>query len=192
MKALYFCAVIGLSVLGSYSTVAQNLRVIGTNLYDFSYVAASHTQCPYLLQGYMAGTVQNGIILRPPVRYKFTVPRDTSKMDRATKAAYDYGRRVSKSGVLTISVWEHYRLTEECREFFYEVQPHNITLLNYPPDRAEGIAMEVYAIPVTGTIWNYGKPPPPGFQTNFTSVCRVLVNGIVRVPCGTNKLSLTK
>jgi hypothetical protein len=183
MKALW-ASVPALCVLISHPANGQYLRQVGTNLYDFSVVAQSEANCRYYLDGFMAGETPNGIILRPRMRYQFTVAPSTSYMDVEMLAHYNYGYRISNGGRQTITWNDYYHLPREFREFFSEAQPPNITVLHCKADRVEGIAMSIFAIPITSTVWDSGTIPPAGWQTNFSFYYRVLPTGMVRVPIG--------
>jgi hypothetical protein len=169
-------------LLCAQTVLGADLRVLGTNLYNFSALGRipPDKEDPNILDGTVTGVVANGVTIKwTTVEIALDVPKEdlltatTNELLQMT-AAED----AMKEG-MTPRKWM--ALSPDIRRYFKRVEHyHTATVLN-APQTAVGEHLRVSALPVETALstWDCGRPIEAGQATNFTTVCMVYPHGEV-------------
>jgi len=146
-----FCMLIGESV------VAQDLRIIGTNLYDFSGISTlGNTDTPYIVAGIVQEATRScsagdyRVSHGPPHQLGHRWPREMLGAMVAAKMAEK-----------PLTAGQVFALSPDLRQYVKKIEHvRDAILLNYPEPCQRGQNLRACAVPVDGkpSVYDYGVP----------------------------------
>ena len=161
-----------------HSAAGQDLRQIGTNVYDLSAVARMADQSKYLVEGKVQRVSDGELIIRKTsFQYYFAPQGNPLSMGSADLLRY---LAASKMSSQPLSLGHVLSLSPEMREHVSRVeQTSDVVLLHYPGFCRIGANFRALAMPVAGrdSTWDYGDLVDPS-TTNLANVLRVHSDGI--------------
>jgi hypothetical protein len=166
------------------ATQAQDLRIIGTNLYDFSPIqahpATRRRHSPYLIVGDLISIRGSSAVVRPIPMYHFVPVGDPRTMDRAEVRAYQRAQQAAMNGPLDFIDLGY--LSDDAKLHFTEVQAHDLLIRHFIISGSTlGRTDIFYALPVAGSPYTYdcGTRIAPDLATNFVTVSLVSWDKVV-------------
>ena len=171
---------VGSCMLVGRSVVAQDLRIVGTNLYDFSGISTlGSTDSPYIV----AGIVQEAAPARVHVRQVTTEFRMDPHINLATNGPREMlgAMAAAKMAEKPLTAGQVLALSPNLRQYVKKIEHvRDAILLNYPEPCEPGQNLRACAVPVDGkpSVYDYGMPTELGMATNFSIIYHVYASDI--------------
>jgi hypothetical protein len=145
--------------LWSISSSGQDLRRIGTNIYDFSPLLTETQPNLYLVEGKVQSNTDGRLLIRSTsYKYYFVPEGNPLTMGSRSLLAYIAASRASPT---PLSPGQVLALSPEMRQHVSRVEEyHDAWLLHYPGPAKRGGTLHAFALPVSGlnSTWDYGTP----------------------------------
>jgi hypothetical protein len=164
-----------LLILFNLTIDGQDLRIFGTNLYDFSPVSSGQKLSRYTIAGKIVGATPYSVTIRPPFCFRLSASSDRAFGGPEDMLAFMGAVKLSEAGSGTISSGHYFALSPEMRRNFSKYQPPDIVVTNCTLGReSRGEEAQLCALPTEDpSVWNYGTPVDVTTATNFAKVFRV-------------------
>jgi hypothetical protein len=160
----------------------SDLRLFGTNLFDFSPLTSASVNVPYHIQGKVSHIYSSSIRITCDVGVGFVYsPPSWGEIQNSTPGdllSQLYVQQRAEKG--DIGVGEMLSMGPNARQYLKPVEKTlDFYLLNYPFETQVGASVDCLALPTTTkNLWDYGKPFS-GDLSKFKVIYRVQPTGII-------------
>jgi TPR repeat protein len=166
---------------GNIVCKSPNLRLFGTNLFDFSPVVSATGGAPYRFQGKVSYIYPESIRVTRLIGTEIVYTQPTLQ-EIVNSPPGDMVKRLYAAGVAQhgASLGQIMSMSPDVRQNFQAVEKTSeFYLLNYPFAIQVGSSIDCLALPTTTKgFWDYGKPFS-GDTSEFKIIYRVRPTGIV-------------